>query len=117
MNKRRHERMKVINLTADLSDGFGFFSGTVCDISRCGMLLDDVPKKLNHQLKKLTVVVSTNKKTFKMLAIPKWGRENNHRKLIGIEIISAPSVWTDFVRKYEPKDVDDDVWTAVAVTH
>ena len=109
--------MKVINFTAELSDGFGFFSGTVCDISRCGMLLDDVPKKLNHKLKKLTVVVSTNKKNFKISAIPKWGRENNHRKLIGVEIINAPSGWIDFVRKHEPKDIGDDVWAAVAVPH
>ena len=109
--------MKVNNLVADLSDGFGFFSGTVSDISRYGMHLDDVPKKINSQTKKLTLIVSANGKNFKILAIPKWVSENNQSKSMGIEILNAPSGWTDFVKKHEPKEVYDDVWAAVAVTH
>lgn len=109
--------MKVNNLVADLSDGSGFFSGTVSDISHCGMLLNDVPKKFNNQTKKLTLIVSANEKNFKILAIPKWVSENNQSKSIGIEILNAPSGWTDFVKRYEPKEVDDDVWGSVAVTH
>jgi hypothetical protein len=109
--------MKVNNLVADLSDGFGFFSGTVSDISRYGMLLEHVPKKINTQTKKLTLIVSANGKNFRILAIPKWVIENNQSKSMGIEILDAPSEWTDFVRKHEPKVVSDDVWAAVAVTH
>jgi hypothetical protein len=117
MNKRRFERIKVNNLVSDLSDGFGFFSGTVSDISCYGMLLDDVPKKFNDQTKKLTLIVSANGKNFKILAIPKWVSKNNQSKSMGIEILNAPSGWTDFVKKHKPKQVDDDVWSAVAVTH
>ncbi len=117
MDKRRYERMKVDNVIADLSDGFGFYSGTVSDISHYGMLLDDVPKKLNTQAKKLTLIVSTDRTNIKILAIPKWFSENNQSKSMGIEIINASSDWTNFVRKHETKVVNDDVWGAVALTH
>lgn len=115
MNKRRHQRMKVVNCFADLSDGVGFFSGTVVDISQTGLLLDDVPKKLNNQSKKLTVIVSTEGKNFKILAIPKWVSENNYSKSMGIEILNAPSAWSDFVRQHEPKELDDNAWATVSL--
>jgi len=102
MNKRRHERMEVPNLTVDVSDGVGFFSGSVRDVSRVGMQLDDIPRKLNDQAKQLSVVISADGKTFKMLAIPKWIDGDNSRKRMGIKIIDAPWDWTEFIMKYEP---------------
>lgn len=107
--------MTVSNLVADLSDGFGFFSGTVCDISRYGILLDDIPNKLNNQAKKLTVVVSAKGKNFKLLVTPKWVSEKKKCKSIGLEILNVTSDWLDFVRNLEPKEIDNDVWATVAV--
>lgn len=117
MDKRRHERMKVNNLVADLSDGFGFFSGTIGDISHCGLLLDNIPKKLNNQARKLTVIVSANGKNFRMLAIPKWVGENNRSKSMGIEILNPSPKWSNFVKQHEPIETEDDIWAAVPTTH
>lgn len=47
MNKRRHQRIEVQNVVANLSDEVDFFSGTVNDVSRAGMLLADIPKELH----------------------------------------------------------------------
>jgi hypothetical protein len=60
MDKRRYQRMEVSNLLADISDGNGFFSGHVSNISRRGMLLHDIPQKLYDQAKKLSLVISGN---------------------------------------------------------
>ncbi len=46
MNKRDQQRIEVQNFVANLSDGVDFFSGNVSDVSRAGMLLDDIPKEL-----------------------------------------------------------------------
>ena len=117
MDKRRHDRTKVNNLVADISDGVGFFSGTIGDISHYGLLLDDIPNKLNDQAMKLTVIVSANGKNFKMIAIPKWVDENNRSKSMGIEILNPSPKWSDFVKQHEPTEIDDDIWTSVPTTH
>ncbi len=52
MNKRRHQRVEVQNLVANLSDGVECFSGTVSNISRLGMLLNDIPQRPKSQGKK-----------------------------------------------------------------
>ena len=108
MNKRRYRRMEVVNFSVDVSDGKGFFSGQVTDLSRFGLQLNDIPKRLNHKASKLSVVVSGNGKNFKMQAIPKWACENGHHKIVGIELVNVPSSWSQFVMGVEPGDVD--VW-------
>lgn len=112
MNKRRHQRIEVHNhnLVANLSNGVASFSGHVCDVSRFGMLLADIPAELNSQGAKLSVVVSVNGREFKMLVVPKWVSGNNAEKRMGLVILDAPLAWTMFVMSYEPKD--EDIWAA-----
>ncbi len=111
MDKRRHLRIEVPNLIADVSDGTGFFTGTVGDISRFGVLLDDIPKKFNDQSATLSIVISGNSKSFKIQGKSKWVNEGNLRKKMGIQILDSPSSWTAFVKRFEPKD--DDIWATV----
>ncbi|CAG34901.1 PilZ domain-containing protein [Desulfotalea psychrophila] len=103
MNKRRYPRMNGKNLRFDISDGSGFFSGYVSDISRFGILLDDIPLKLDHSAKTLSLVVSGNGKNFKMMAIPKWTVEKGISKTIGMELINVPYIWAGFIREFAPK--------------
>jgi hypothetical protein len=49
MDKREHPRMVMKGMAADISDGKGFFSGMVHDISRFGLSLYDVPRKIDAQ--------------------------------------------------------------------
>ncbi len=110
MEKRRHNRFVVGNLQVDISDGQGFFSGTVEDLSRFGLKLNDVHKKLNDRAKNFSLIVSGQGKHFKMSAKPKWTLGQSFSKKIGLEIVKAPLGWAEFVMKFEP--VYEDVWGA-----
>lgn len=98
--------MAVGNLMVDISDGKGFFSGTVGDLSRSGLKLDDLPNRLDTTTKQLSVVVSGQGKHFKMVARPRWKKNRNISNNIGVEILKAPFGWAEFVRNFEPRQLD-----------
>ncbi|MCP3888885.1 MAG: PilZ domain-containing protein [Desulfobulbaceae bacterium] len=110
MNKRRHERIEVHNVVANLSNGVEFFSGTVSDVSRAGILLDDIPKELRNLEERLTIIVSANDKDYKMMVVPKWISKDYSEKRMGLGILDAPLDWTLFVMNCEP--ADENVWAA-----
>lgn len=110
MNRRRHQRIEVQNVVANLSNGFDFFSGTVNDVSRVGMLLADIPKELHDWREKLSIIVSARDIDYKMLVVPKWISENYSEKRMGLAILDAPLDWTVFVMNCEP--TDEDIWAA-----
>ncbi len=112
MEKRRFQRVSVMGLQADLSDGVGFFSGEIIDISRIGMHLTDLPKNLNEEAQRMTVVISGKGNNFKMLVRPCWATQDGIRKSVGFEIINIPYEWTEFVMGVEPM-VERDVWEGV----
>ena len=108
MDKRRHPRMAVDGLTVDLSDGRGFFNGTVGDLSRFGLLVENVPKRLDEMAPIYSVIVSGRGHNFKMKARLRWSVRQSISKKVGIEILKASWGWTEFVMQFEPKP--DDVW-------
>ncbi len=113
MEKRRHQRMVVKNLWADVSDGKGFFSGQVIDLSRFGMCMTDLPGKLDNSSRRLSIVISGHGKNFKMLVRPRWSQKETSQKSVGVEIINAPWGWTEFVMDFEPAPVD--VWGEINI--
>lgn len=108
MDQRRHPRMAVDKLMVDLSDGRGFFAGTVSDLSRFGLMVDNVPNKLDEKAPQFSVIVSGRGKSFKMKTRPRWSVRQSISKRVGMEIIHAPWGWTEFVMQFEPKN--DDIW-------
>ena len=108
MDKRRHPRMAVDGFTVDLADGKGFFSGTVGDLSRFGLMVENVPKRLDELASVYSVIVSGQGSSFKMKARLRWSGRASISKKVGIEILKAPWGWTEFVLQFEPKP--DDVW-------
>ena len=115
MDKRRYERVKIDDCLADLSDGNGFFSGTVGDISRHGLLLEEIPKRFNIKARRLTVVFAVAGKHFKIVAAPRWVDEHVSGRTMGVEILKAPTGWAEFVMKREPKQVASDAWTGISL--
>ena len=105
--------MVVGNLYVDIGDGQGFFSGTVEDLSRFGLKLDDVPKRLDVKAKNLSVIVSGQGQHFKMRARPRWAQGKSFSKKVGLEIVNAPWGWTEFVMQFEP--ALNDVWGEVSL--
>jgi len=95
-------------MVADISDGRGFFIGTVHDISRFGLALDDLPAKINTHAHRFTVIVDGQGGHFKLKISPRWETEAGHQKFIGGRIEQSSIAWTDFVMRFEPED--DDIW-------
>ena len=108
MDKRKHPRIQDLPLEADISDGTRFFSGYVDNISRFGICLRDVPNRLDHQARRISVVLSCNGSSFKMMTRPCWTEQNGSGKSVGLEILNAPWQWTEFVIRHEP--VNEDPW-------
>jgi hypothetical protein len=112
MEKRKHPRMVMSNLEADISDGKGFFSGVINDISRFGLSITDVPKRLDRSADIYSIIVDGPGTHFKLLARPIWEEDNGSHKVIGAQIENSPWTWTEFVMRHEP-DVEEDLQNTV----
>lgn len=111
-NKRKHPRVELEGLSIDVSDGVGFCSGAAVDISRFGMCLVNLSKRLGKDSELYTVVATTEDgKNFKFKVRPKWAETGMTSKTVGVEIDNAPWKWTEYVMSHEPaNDDEDDVW-------
>jgi len=94
--------VEVDSLNADISDGSGFFCGTISDLSRSGMKVNNVPKRLDDKAKQFSIVVSGKGKNFKLRARPRWTIRQPISKSVGMEITHAPLGWAEFVMNFEP---------------
>lgn len=110
MNKRKHNRVQINDLQVDISDGIGFFSGDASDISRFGLGLINMAKKLGQDADKYTIVISGHGKSFKLKAHPKWETADGLTKKIGLEIDNVPWEWTQFVDKFDADSEEEDIW-------
>lgn len=94
--------MSTLRLEADISDGKGFFSGVVHDISRFGLSISDVPKRLDRTADIYSVILDGPGTHFKLLARPIWEEDDGTHKIIGAQIENCPWTWTEFVISHEP---------------
>lgn len=109
MNQRKFPRIPMSGLQADISDGKGFYTGQVTDISRNGLSLIDVPARLDPKAHILSVIVEGPGAHFKLLMKQRWESSSGHYKAIGGEIEDSPWNWMQFVMQYESDE--DDLWT------
>lgn len=109
MDNRRYQRVDVSGYSADISDGVGFYPGVISDISRAGVGMSDLPKRIDDTTRKMIVVVSGPGVNFKMLIRPKWSVEVGFQKIVGFEILNIPWAWTEFVMRFE-EEPEEDVW-------
>jgi hypothetical protein len=94
--------MVMHRMVADISDGKGFFSGRVHDISRLGLSLYDIPQKIDAQSSFLTVIVSDQGDHFKLQIRPCWQKTGGLNKIIGGRVEQSTFSWTEFVMRMEP---------------
>lgn len=107
MDNRVYNRIEIDGFNADISDGKGFFPGVIHDISRFGLRMTDLPKRMDDKKQRMTAIISGHGRNFKMVVKPRWAESFGLRKIVGFEIINTPYEWTDFVMKLEPRKVDD----------
>lgn len=113
-NKRKHPRMETSRLSIDISDGIGVSSGGAVDISRYGMCLVNLSKRLRKDSNNYTVVVTTDDgRIFKFKVRPKWEETGLSSRSLGVEIENVPGKWIEYVRSLEPgAGEEEDVWRA-----
>ena len=99
--KRRYPRKQLANMTVDISDGYGFYSGFISDISQSGLCLKHISVALDEDLKSFSAVVSKEDKNFRMIVRPRWKTYNGYTKDIGVRIESPSAEWRQFVEKLE----------------
>jgi hypothetical protein len=103
MEKRKHPRIIIDDMTIDVSDGIGFCTGEVRDISRLGMCLVNLARRLGKNTDAYTVVASREGKHFKFRVRPKWVVNGPYDKKVGVEIDNVPAQWTEYVIALEPE--------------
>lgn len=101
--------MIIAQIEADISDGKGFFTGTVQDISRFGLSISNVPKRLDNAADIYSVILDGPGTHFKLLAKPVWEEDDGLSKTIGAQIENSPWTWTEYVMRHEPHS-DDELW-------
>jgi hypothetical protein len=101
MENRKHPRMVINNIEADISDGKGFFNGVVLDISRFGIQIADIPQRLDSSADIYSVIIDGPGIHFKLLARPIWEVKNGSSKTIGAQIENSPWTWAEFVLRQE----------------
>lgn len=111
MKQRKHPRIVKSGIMADISDGERFFSGYVNNLSRFGLCLEEVPERIDHEARRISVVISGKGTNFKMVTRPCWSWQHGTAKMLGLEILTAPVGWTEFVREHEP--IIEDSWAEV----
>ena len=105
MDKRKINRVMVDDFTVDVSDGIGCCKGTVSDISKFGMCLENMTNKFRKDAKRLIVVISGKDEVFKMKVKPRWNSGDGFSTRIGAEIEETPWFWSEFVMGIDEKDV------------
>jgi hypothetical protein len=101
MEKRKHPRIKINNLSIDVSDGSNVCRGTVGDISLFGIRINEIPEKLNVKAPIMKVVLSEKNKLFKMDVTPRWHIEEGDKTSMGVKILNTSWSWTDHIIKHD----------------
>ncbi len=94
---RTHPRFSIKNMSVDISDGRGFFAGAVGDISRFGLCMKLVSKKLRAKGIYFSIVASKNGKYFQMTVVPCWNCISGYTQDIGVRIIQSPPEWEQYI--------------------
>ena len=101
MQKREYPRLEVPQIQADVSDGKGFFTGSIKNISRFGLAITDIPLDLDNSSDIYSVILDGPGTHFKLLVRPVWETDDGVSKTIGTRIENSPWTWTDFVMRQE----------------
>ena len=104
MGLRKHHRINLSGIDVVFSDRRGFGTGTIKDVSRFGIGISDIPRRLNMENDLMTLVISFKGKQFKLQAIPKWEKKSGPSLTTGVEVENTPWEWTEMIMCLEPKN-------------
>lgn len=102
MQRREYPRLDVSEMSADISDGKRFFSGTVENLSREGLAISSVSGDLEKSSDIYSVILDGPGTHFKLLVRPMWERYDGATRTIGARIENSPWTYVDYVMRREP---------------
>ena len=94
---RNYPRFQLKNMSVDVSDGRGFYSGFIGDISKFGLCLKQIPSDLSDEYNRLTVVVAKDDANFRLIVRPRWENLDGFTKDIGVRIVESSPEWKQYV--------------------
>ena len=110
MERRKHIRISAVGMEADISDMIGFSTGTLKDISRFGVCITDIPRKLHPRNNFVTVIISGKGERFTLQLRPKWEKQDGLTMATGTIIGGVPWDWTEMIMQLEPQY--EDAWAS-----
>ncbi len=101
--KRQHPRVvSPKDTVAEISVNGTTYTALVCNISRFGIQLKNLPEKLSHEIDKLTITVKQYGIIGHDLIVrPKWMLLTDSGYQLGAEIADAPAGWGDYILQTE----------------
>jgi len=99
--QRKHQRVAVDGMSVDLSDGTGFCSGVVQDISQSGLCVADMTMRFGKNSGVFTVVAASGHRRFKLRVKPVWEESSGSTKRMGLEIREPSWAWLEYVWSLE----------------
>ncbi len=100
--KRKYPRFSSSNDTfAKITVGDKSCTGLVCNISKTGVSLKDLPEMISHEIDKLSVVIHHYGTDYNMLFKTKWTELSESGRRLGAEIDSTSSDWSKFLLQTE----------------
>ncbi len=101
MEKRQHVRTSMDGMTVYVCDDRGLCAGTLKDISRFGVCITDIPRKLQTLDGSFDAVIHGAGYSFKLRLHEKWKAGNNHTTMVGAVIDSVSRDWTEMTLRNE----------------
>jgi hypothetical protein len=106
IEQRKYVRLNAMGMEVDIADRIGFCTGTIKDISRFGVCITDIPRKVRTKNNFISVVISTKDKHFKLQLRPQWEKQEGLTMVTGTIIDEAPLDWTKMIMQLEPQNND-----------
>lgn len=109
MEKRGCNRINAVGMKIDIADKVGSSTGTIKDVSRFGVCIVGIPRKLHRKNNGVTGVISANEKQFILRLRPQWEKEDGLTMVTGVIVCDAPSAWARMIMKLERED--EELWS------
>jgi len=106
MEHRKFPRLNTTGMEVSIADRVGFSTGLIKDISRYGICITDLPRKLQPVNNSVTVVVSAKGQQFRLLLKPQWEKQEGVMVATGTVINDVPRDWTTMVMQLEHQKND-----------
>ncbi len=97
MERRREQRIISQGLLAEISDGIGYYKGVVSNLSVNGLMIEDLPSRIDGEAPWYIVVVRHKEIFFRILLKPIWSALQETNRLIGGIIVDPSWDWANFV--------------------